>query len=114
MTRLLMLITVVTTIAMAAPAYADPSSDASGDDAHFLSELKAAGLTFPDPAAAIAAAKQVCALADKGTKQDDILQNLQQSNPGFAGNGAAKFAALAANSYCPQELSQPSKAPGAS
>jgi Protein of unknown function (DUF732) len=56
-------ITVVTTIAMAAPAYADPASDT---DAEFLSELKAAGITFQDPAAAISAAKDVCQLVDKG------------------------------------------------
>jgi hypothetical protein len=63
MTRLLMLITVVTAIAMAAPAYADPDSD---NDASFRTELKAAGITFQHPAAAISAAKDVCPVGRSG------------------------------------------------
>jgi hypothetical protein len=111
MTRLLMLI--VTTITMAAPAYADPASD---NDANFLAELKAAEITFQDPAAAISVAKDVCALVDQGTPDTDIVNNLQLRNPGFVGNGAAKFTALAAASYCPKYLTgegRPPRPPGA-
>ena len=46
MKRLLMLMSAGSMIAMAAPAYADPPSDAD-----FISQLKAAGLTDQDPAA---------------------------------------------------------------
>jgi hypothetical protein len=111
--RLLMLITVVTTIAIAAPAYADPASD---EDANFLTQLKAEGITFQDPGAAISAAKDVCALVDQGTPDTDIVKNLQLRNPGFVGTGAAEFTALAAASYCPKYLTgedRPPKPPGA-
>jgi hypothetical protein len=113
MRRVLMLTSVAAVVATAAPAYADPQSDA---DADFLSQLKAAGLTYQDPAAAISAAKNVCALVDKGTPDTDIVNNLQLRNPGFTGNGAAKFTALAAGEYCPKYLTgegQPPKPSGA-
>jgi hypothetical protein len=111
MTRLLMLISAVTTLTLAAPANADPASDASANDAQFLSELKAAGITFQDPAAAISVAKDVCALVDKGTPDTDIVNNLQLRNPGFVGNGAAKFTTLAAASYCPKYLTGEGRPP---
>ena len=110
-----MLITVLTTITMAAPAYADPDPG-SDNDADFLSELRAGGITYQDPAAAISAAKDVCELVDKGTPEDDIVNNLQLRNPGFVGKGAAEFTALAAASYCPKYLTgegRPPKPPGA-
>jgi hypothetical protein len=113
MTRVLMLITVVTTIAMAAPAYADPASD---NDAEFLSQLRAAGITYQDPAAAISVAKDVCDLVNKGTPDTEIVNNLQLRNPSFVGKGAAEFTALAAASYCPKYLTgegRPPKPPGA-
>jgi hypothetical protein len=103
MKRLLMLTSVATMVAMAPPAYADPQSDPAAD-AEFLSQLKQAGLTYQDPAAAISAAKDICDLVDKGSNDTDIITNLQLRNPGFTGNGAAKFTALAAGEYCPKYL----------
>lgn len=108
-----MLTSVAAMIGMAAPAYADPQSDA---DADFLSQLKAAGLTYQDPAAAIAVAKDVCALVDKGTPDTEIVNNLQSRNPGFTERGAAVFTTLAAGEYCPKYLTgkgRPPKPPGA-
>ncbi len=108
-----MLTSVAAMVAMAAPAYADPASD---NDADFLAQLRAAGLTFQDPAAAVSAAKDVCALVDSGSTDTDIITNLQLRNPGFTGNGAAKFTALAAGEYCPKYLTgegRPPKPPGA-
>jgi hypothetical protein len=102
MKRLLMLTSVAAMVAMAPPAYADPESDAADTD--FLSQLKQAGLTYQDPAAAIRAAKDICDLVDKGSKDTDIITNLQLRNPGFEGNGAAKFTAIAAGKYCPKYL----------
>jgi hypothetical protein len=113
MKRLLMLTSVATMVAMAPPAYADPQSDR---DADFLSQLKQAGLTYQDPAAAISAAKDVCELVDKGTPDTEIVNNLQLRNPGFTGNGAAEFTTLAAGEYCPKYLTgegRPPKPPGA-
>jgi hypothetical protein len=101
MKRLLMLTSAAAMIGMAAPAYADPSGN-SGNDADFLKHLSNAGLTYQDPAQAISVAKSVCDLADKGTSGTDIVANLQKLNPGFVGDGAAKFTGIAAGDYCPK------------
>jgi hypothetical protein len=101
MKRLLMLTSAAAIIGMAAPAYADPSGN-SGNDADFLKHLSSAGLTFQDPAQAISVAKNVCDLSDKGTSGTDIVANLQKLNPGFTGDGAAKFTGIAAKDYCPK------------
>jgi Protein of unknown function (DUF732) len=113
MRRLLMLTSVAAMIAMAAPAYADPPSDA---DADFISQLKAAGVTFHDPAAAIAAAKNMCKLVDTGTSYTELEKNLVTRNPGLTAYGAAEFVTLAAGEYCPKYLKgevQPPKPPDA-
>jgi hypothetical protein len=113
MKRLLMLIGVAIMTTMATPAYADPASD---NDADFLKQLRAAGLTYQDPAAAIAVAKDVRDLVDKGTPDTDIVKNLQLRNPQFTGTGAAKFTLIAAGEYCPKYLTgegRPPKPPGA-
>src|SRR5882757_1739582 len=101
MKRLLMLMSVATMMATAAPAYADPASD---HDADFLKQLTAAGVTYQDPAAAIAVAKDVCELVDKGTPDTDIVKNLQLRNPSFKGDGAVEFTTIAAGEYCPKYL----------
>jgi hypothetical protein len=113
-----MLLSVAATIALAASAHADPSPSPSPSpapdpaaDAAFLSELKAAGLSYGDPAAAISAAKTVCELVDTGHSDQEIVNNLQLHNPGFTGTGAAKFTALAAGSYCPKYLTGEGRGP---
>jgi Protein of unknown function (DUF732) len=113
MKRQLMLLSVAATIAVAAPAYADPPPN---DDADFLAQLTAAGLSYQDPAQAVAVAKAVCQLVDKGTPDTEIEKNLRLRNPSFSGNGAAKFIMLAAGEYCPKYLTgegRPPKPPGA-
>ena len=107
MKRLLMLISAASMIGMAAPAYADPVSD---DDAGFLKQITAAGLTYKDPAQTVAVAKNVCDMADKGTSETEIERKLQDFNS-FSGNGAKKFILLAANSYCPRQLADDSEPP---
>jgi hypothetical protein len=113
MKRLLMLLSVPAVIVAAAPAYGDPPPN---NDADFLQQLTAAGLSYQDPAQAVAVAKDVCQLVDKGTPDSDIEKNLQLRNPSFTGNGAAKFIMLAAGEYCPKYLTgegRPAKPPGA-
>ena len=95
-------------IGTAAPAYADPTPK----DQAFLTALSQAGLTFLNADRAITAGKQVCSLADNGMTGEEIVKNLQDRNPGFQGQGAAKFAAIAASAYCPEKLNQPED-PGA-
>jgi hypothetical protein len=108
-----MLTSVAAMIGMAAPAYADPPSSADQD---FISQLKAARLTDQDPAAAIAVAKDMCDLVNKGTPDTEIESNLVSRNPGLTAHGAAEFMTLAAGEYCPKYLTgqgRPPKPPGA-
>lgn len=105
MKRLLILTSVAAMIGVAAPAYADSKDD------DFLSQLRAAGLTYQDPAKAIAVAKDVCELVDKGTPDTEIVNNLELRNPGFSGDGAAKFTTLAAGEYCPKYLTGEGRPP---
>jgi hypothetical protein len=97
-----MLFSIATMIAMAAP----PHAGADGNDQSFLVALQQAGLTYQDPDRAVAAGKQVCDLVDGGMTGVDIVKNLEQYNPGFAGNGAAKFTAISAEAYCPNALAR--------
>jgi uncharacterized protein DUF732 len=87
-------------IGTAAPAYADPDAK----DQSFLNALTQAGVTYVNADRAINVGKQVCSLADGGMTGKEIVKNLQDSNPGFQGPGAAKFAAIAASAYCPEKL----------
>jgi hypothetical protein len=124
MKRLLMPMSVATMMVMAVPAYADPPTPPN-NDADFVQQLHAAGLTYGDPAKAVTVAKDVCDLVDKGTPQSDIEKNLQAQNPSFSGNGVRKFVLLAAAEYCPKyspseggapkspDESGPAKPPGA-
>ena len=90
-----------TGIAVAVPAYADPGTVT---DDNFLAALKNAGITYRDPYQAVAAGQAVCGLMDKGASGIDVVSDVQKSNPGFTLDGAAKFAAIAANQYCPQHI----------
>lgn len=102
MRLILLLASAAVVIGTAAPACADTD----GKDQTFLNALSQAGLTFLNPDRAINAGKQVCSLADGGMTGAEIVQNLQDRNPGFQGPGAAKFAAIAASAYCPEKLNQ--------
>jgi Protein of unknown function (DUF732) len=100
MRRVLMLISVAAMIATAAPG----NADIQGTDQAFLTALQQAGLTYQDPERAIAVGHTVCRLADEGMTGADLVKHLQEYNPGFEGDGAAKFTAIAASAYCPKSL----------
>jgi hypothetical protein len=95
-----LLVSAALVIGTAAPTRADTTAR----DEAFLTTLSQAGLVYLNPDRAIAAAKSVCDLADGGMEGAEIVKDLQDRNPGFEGDGAAKFAALAAQAYCPQKL----------
>ena len=86
-------------VGMAGLARADSNDDA------FLASLHAAGITYPDPARAIAAGKWVCQTVGNGTQMVDVVKTIQAQNSGLHGDNAARFTAIAANVYCPQALS---------
>jgi Protein of unknown function (DUF732) len=114
MKRLLMLLSVASMIGMAAPVYADPDAASDNKDAEFLKGMTNAGLTYKEGSQAVAVAKNVCDMADKGTSEPDIEKNLVELNS-FSASGARQFMVIAAKSYCPSQLTpdEPSKAPSA-
>lgn len=108
MRLVLLMASAAVVIGTASPAYADTTPK----DQAFLTALSQAGLTYLNADRAITAGKQVCSLADNGMTGEEIVKNLQDRNPGFQGQGAAKFAAIAASAYCPEKLTQ-AEDPGA-
>ncbi|GFG71328.1 DUF732 domain-containing protein [Mycolicibacter senuensis] len=97
----------------AVPAAADPGpgaqldSDAAAVAVHhaaFLESLDAAGITYSSAGQAIEAARAVCGLVDRGEPGLQVISDLKATNPGFTTDGAAQFAAIAANTYCPHQL----------
>ncbi|EUA42645.1 hypothetical protein I553_6505 [Mycobacterium xenopi 4042] len=87
------------------PAHGDPGAEDGTDNAAFLASLRKAGITYHNADQAITAAKAVCGLIDNGESGLEVLKDLKTTNPGFTTDGAAQFAAIAARSYCPQQLS---------
>ncbi|MBW0013935.1 DUF732 domain-containing protein [Mycobacterium sp.] len=99
MKRLLLTLTcLAAAIGAAAPAHADSVDDA------FLAALQAAGITYPDPARVIGAARWVCQAVGQGTAMADVVKTVQAQNTRLQGDNAAKFTAIAATAYCPEAL----------
>jgi hypothetical protein len=90
-------------IAFASPAYGEPAPSGP-DDAGFLDSVRTAGLTYTDSQRAIAFAKAVCASMGKGEAGPQLITELQANNPALTSDHAAKFVALSAKYYCPEQL----------
>ena len=95
----LTLASVAAVIGLAAPAHADSTDDS------FIASLKAAGITFSDPDAAVGAGKWVCDKVGGGTDMSDVVKTLTTKNTSLNPDKAGKFAAIAANAYCPDAVS---------
>jgi hypothetical protein len=94
-------VALVAGIAVGTTAHADPGTVI---DDSFLAALNNAGITYGSALQAVAAGQAVCGLMDSGMSGIDVVNEVKKSNPGFTLDGAAKFAAIAANEYCPQHL----------
>ncbi|OBK29722.1 hypothetical protein A5634_17830 [Mycobacterium asiaticum] len=101
------LLGLVAAIGLAAPAQGDPGDDPAGSDAAFLAALAKAGITVPNPAAAIASAQAVCGLMRNGETGLQVLTDVKKQNPALTLDAAALFTAIASNTYCPEHLGQP-------
>ena len=99
---------VVAVIGGATPAYADPDTGSPAADpaadAAFLANLRAVGLTSAADDQAIVAGHAVCSMANNGETGLQVVKQLAADNPGLTLDGAAQFAAAAANAYCPHHL----------
>jgi hypothetical protein len=89
-------------IGMAVPAHADSTDDA------FIASLNAAGITYSDPDKAVGAGKWVCDTVKGGTQMTDVVTTLKSKNSSLSDEKANKFAAIAANAYCPDAISSTS------
>ena len=104
MKLLLALTSFAAMIGIAAPAHADSTDDS------FIASLKAAGITFTDQDAAVGAGKWVCDKVSGGTEMSDVVTTLTKKNTSLNPDKASKFAAIAANAYCPDAISTTSSA----
>ncbi|OBA78499.1 hypothetical protein A9W99_22680 [Mycobacterium sp. 1164966.3] len=86
-------------VGMAMPAHADSTDDA------FIASLNAAGITYSDLDAVVGAGKWVCDKVNGGTEMSDVVKTLTSKNPSLNPDKASKFAAIAANAYCPDAIS---------
>lgn len=112
MKLLLALVSTVAVVGLAPPVRADPElgaqggTDESGHHGAFLAALHAGGITYDSPSQAIEAARTVCRLVDRGEPGLQVIVDLKASNPGFTTDAAAQFAAIAASTYCPHQLTK--------
>ena len=108
MKLLLALTSFAAMIGMATPAHADSTDDS------FVASLKAANITYSDQDAVVGAGKWVCDKVNGGTDMSDVVKTLTSKNTSLNPEKASKFAAIAANAYCPDAIStasSPSSAP---
>ncbi|MEZ0364639.1 DUF732 domain-containing protein [Mycobacterium sp. pUA109] len=106
MKPLLALLSAITMIGLAVPAYGEPDAEeaAAVDNAGFLSSLRQAGISYNNEDQAISAARAVCGLIGNGESGLELLKDLKSTNPALTTDGAAQFAAIAARAYCPHQL----------
>lgn len=106
MKLLLVVISFVAIIGLAAPAYADPDDGAGSDDAKFLAALHNADIDYANPSEVIGSARAVCGCLDDGESGLGLVHDVEAHNPGFNMDAAAEFAVISAKFYCPQQLSK--------
>jgi hypothetical protein len=104
MKLLLTLTSLAAIIGTAIPAHADSTDDA------FIASLKAAGISYSDPDAAVGAGKWVCDKVNGGTDMSDVVKTLTTKNTSLNPDKASKFASIAENAYCPDAASSASSA----
>ncbi|MGC2652544.1 MAG: DUF732 domain-containing protein [Mycobacterium sp.] len=108
MGRLLVALGVTAAIGLVGSAQANADST---DDA-FLASLRQANITYGKPDQAVAAGRSVCEMVASGKKAADVVNALKDANPKFTLDGATRFVGIAANAYCPDQLSPGGKGGG--
>jgi hypothetical protein len=71
-------------------------------DAAFIRSMQAHGMTFASEAAAIEAARGVCAKLGQGYSEPNVATALRNANPGLSSPSAYEFLGLSTTFYCPQ------------
>lgn len=99
------------TIGFAVPAHADTVDGVDGTDEAFIASLRATGITFADSDKAVGAGKWVCDTVGQGTQMPDVVTTLRSKNSGLSEEKANQFAAIAANTYCPNTITSTTNTP---
>lgn len=94
----------VSALAFAAPSHAEPNSEETVDSAEFINSLTQVGIIFDHPDQAVAAAEALCGLAANGETTMELLNDVTEANPDLTVADAARFATIAAKTYCPHQL----------
>lgn len=90
-------------IAVGISTFAAPVT-AHADDASFLDELKNGGIQFPDPSAAISAAREVCDYIADGHTAAQAARGVKNANPELTLTHAGHFVTIARGAYCNQPV----------
>jgi Protein of unknown function (DUF732) len=89
-----------------APPPVTTSTPVQGDpqarDAAFIRSLQGHGMAFASEAAAIEAARGVCANLGQGYSEPNVAAALRNANPGLTFRSAYEFLGLSTTFYCPQ------------
>jgi hypothetical protein len=109
MKSLLAIVGVSLGLMLAVPAHGEPGLDEPATDDNnptFLADLNKVGIGYSDPAQAVSAGQAVCGCLHNGMNGLHLIQHLQESNPALTESGAAQFAKISAQAYCPKQLEE--------
>ncbi|HEU4361510.1 MAG TPA: DUF732 domain-containing protein, partial [Mycobacterium sp.] len=80
----------------AAPASAEPG------DAGFLGALDQMGISYPNPADAIAGGQEVCRYLAEGHSPNQAAKGVKNANPSLTLTKASQFVSIARVTFCAQ------------
>lgn len=88
--------------AAAIAAFVGVPAPAHADDSAFINALGQAGIVFPNPPAAVAAAREVCDYIASGHTSAQAARGLKNANPDLSMTHASHFVAITRAMYCSQ------------
>lgn len=83
-------------LGLAAPATAEPT------DGGFLGALDQMGITYPNPADAVAGGQAVCQYLAEGHSTNQAAKGVKNANPSLTLTKANQFVGIARAMYCAQ------------
>ena len=94
------------TLAMAAPAQADPTTDARAEqiDQAFLAAVKDQGLKMKSDAFAIDLAHSTCDVLTRTGSVENALRHVQNATDWLDSKKIGSFGSLAVQGYCPKSM----------
>lgn len=84
-------------LGLAAPAAAEPG------DIGFLGALDAMGISYPNPADALAGGQAVCRYIAEGHSANQAAKGVKNANPSLTLTKASQFVGIARASYCAED-----------